>query len=213
DYSYNFDFDSFKSNPILNYAINIYNIMKAQVFYLYGEYEKGYKKLNEIENSIPILGSINSIAEYCFIHSLLLTRLFYSSDLETRSEFLDKLQDNQLKMKTWTLNCPENYYHKYLLIEAEIAGIEYKHYKASLLYDLAIIEAKKNKFIQNEGIACECASNFYFNIRKQELAQKYLLEAYRCYKEWGANSKCELMKSRYSTLLEENKFQLDLLFH
>jgi hypothetical protein len=200
-----------KSYPLQNYAISIYNIMKAQVLYLYGNYEKGYKKLTETENSIAILGSINSIAEYYFIDSLLLTRLICNSDLETRAEYFDKLKENQLKMKNWTLNCPENYYHKYLLVEAEIAGIEYKHWKASSLYDLAILEAKKNNFIQNEGIAYECASNFYFQKRNHELGQKYLLEAYRCYKTWGAVSKCEQMKSRYSELLEENKYQENIL--
>jgi hypothetical protein len=204
-------FNPNKSYPLNNYALNIFNIMNAQVLYLYGNYEKGYKKLTETENSIPILGSINSIAEYYFIDSLLLARLIFNSDLETRAEYFDKLKENQLKMKNWTLNCPENYYHKYLLVEAEIAGIEYKHWKASSLYDLAILEAKKNNFIQNEGIAYECASNFYFQKRNHELGQKYLLEAYRCYKTWGAVSKCEQMKSKYSELLEENKYQENIL--
>ena len=196
-----------KSHTLYTYGINIYNIMKAQVLYILGNYKEGYEILTEVENSISILGSLNSIAEYYFIDSLLLTKLICNSDLETRAEYFDKLKENQLKMKTWSLNCPENFYHKYLLVEAEIAGIEYKHWKASSLYDLAILEAKKNEFIQNEGIAYECASIFYFQKRNLELGEKYLLEAYRCYKEWGALAKCELMKSNFSELLVEEEFQ------
>lgn len=202
-----------KSHISKEYAINIYMIMKAQTLYLHGMYSVAVEILNQIKKSLPILGSINSIAEFNFIESILLTKLIPNSLPHLKSFYLNQVTENQIKMKNWTLNCNENFFHKYLLVEAEIAGLEYKNWKASSLYDLAILEAKKNEFIQNEGIANECASLFYFQRGNQELGQKYLLEAYRCYKEWGAISKCEWILSKYPFIIDDASIHKKQLQH
>ena len=55
-------------------------------------------------------------------------------------------------MKIWADNCPENFLHRFLLIEAEMARLRGKAIEAMYLYDSAIANAKENGFIQIEGI-------------------------------------------------------------
>jgi hypothetical protein len=59
-------------------------------------------------------------------------------------------------MKIWADNCPENFKHKYLLVQAEIARLQGQVLEAMDLYEQAIISASENEFIQHEALANEC---------------------------------------------------------
>ena len=101
------------------------------------------------------------------------------------------------------------YNQKLLEVEAEIARIEYKNWKAAKLYDESILEARKNEFVQNEAIANELAAKFWLKKKNYRFAQNYFLEAYSCYEGWGAIRKCEDLKEKYPNFITEQKIPYD----
>ncbi|MCB1141447.1 MAG: AAA family ATPase [Leptospiraceae bacterium] len=191
------------------YPIGIYKTMKAQVLYLYNQYHSALDLILEVEKILPFIAGINSVAEHNFYHSLILIALYKESDKLTRIKFIKQIKQNQIQMKIWAESCPENYLHKFLLVEAEVAALEYKNWKSAKLYDESISEARRNGFIQIEALANELAGKFWIKKKNFRFAQEYLISAYHCYESWGAVAKYENLKSQHPDLITENKVAYD----
>ena len=79
-------------------------------------------------------------------------------------------------MKKWATNSPENYRHKYLLVEAEIARVKGRDNEAAALYDAAIRAARDAEYVQNEALANELAARFYTESNEKTLARFYRMK-------------------------------------
>lgn len=186
------------------YPVGIYKTIKAQILYYYGKYDEALKIIKEVESILPFFAGINSIAEFNFYYSLILASLYKTANKQTKQDYLLQIKQNQKQMKTWAQNCPENFLHKFLLVEAEIARLEYKNWKAAKLYDEAITESKKNEFIQNEALSNELAGRFWNYKKNTHTAKEYINSAIKRYESWGAVRKIESLKSTYSDLIIDN---------
>ncbi|NEP58703.1 MAG: AAA family ATPase [Symploca sp. SIO2G7] len=118
------------------------------------------------------------------------------------SQYLEKVQSNQRKMKVWAFHAPMNFQHKYDLVEAEKSRLLGQKIEAIELYDKAISGAKENKYIQEEALANELAAKFYLDWGKEKIAAIYMQEAYYCYARWGAKAKTDDLEQRYPHLLQ-----------
>ena len=185
------------------YSLCIYYILKLQILYLYAQYRLALQYSVEAEKILPvILGLIPEVA-YNYYSSLTLVALYPEATAADQQEYWTKLETNQKQMKIWADNCPENFLHKYLLIEAEIARIKGKDLAAIEFYDRAIASATANEFIQNEALANELAAKFWLGKGKEEFAQLYLKKAHYGYQLWGAQRKVEDLEIRYPQLLTQ----------
>ncbi len=108
---------------------------------------------------------------------------------------------NQKKMKKWAGHCPENYLHKYHLVEAEIARIKRRDRRAVELYKRAIEGARKNGFFQEAALACECMARFYLDRGIAEFAGACMTQARSLYADWGAHAKVRHLEENYQALL------------
>ena len=116
-------------------------------------------------------------------------------------EYLQQLQENQKQMKIWADNCPENFLHKYLLIEAEFYRVTDDKLSAIELYDRAIKLASYNGYVHEEALANELAAKFYLKWDKEQIAQVYITNAYYAYARWGAKAKVNNLEQIYPQLL------------
>lgn len=96
---------------------------------------------------------------------------------------------NQRKMQRWAAHAPENYAHKYSLVEAELQRIQGNTERAMEWYDTAIHQAREHAYLHEEALAYEFAARFYTGRRKSHIARSYLQEARYCYYRWGATAK------------------------
>ncbi|MBF0288214.1 MAG: AAA family ATPase [SAR324 cluster bacterium] len=177
-------------------------IFKAQVLYLYGIPTEALKCLEAADMHLSSLSGTLPVANHNFYQSLILTALYFDSSPEKQQCSLEKLSANQEQMKIWVENCPENFLHEYLLVEAEIARITGKNWEAADLFDHAIISAQEEGFVQLEALANELAAQFWLSKHKSHLAKNYLTEAYYCYQSWGAKRKVQLFIKKHSDLLD-----------
>ena len=87
-----------------------------------------------------------------------------------------------------------NFSNKLELLEAENYGVHHHHYEARKCYDAAIKAARKNKFIHEQGLACEKAGLYYNSMQEHEKALEYLNQSRECYEKWGSSVKVEFIE-------------------
>lgn len=177
-------------------AICLYYIFKAEALYLYNQPIQ-LNLLEQAEEWFDYIPGTISISKHNFYYSLTLIALHPQALLEDQERYWQQLEANQQRMKAWADNCPENFLHKYLLVEAEMSRILGHWHQAIDLYDRAIASAKENEFIQNEAIANELAAKFWLERGKEEFAQLYMRKACQAYQIWGAKRKVEMLEETY----------------
>jgi signal transduction histidine kinase len=182
-------------------GIALYRTLKAQIFYLYENYTEALNAAKLTEEMLPFTIGLANESEHYFYQSLILANVIFQASPDESAEYYQKLAKNQDKMKVWVDNCPENYLHKYLLVEAERARIAGKDLEAIDLYDKAIASARENDYIQNEALANELAAKFWLAKGKEDFAQLYMQKAHYAYQLWGAKRKVEDLEEKYPHLL------------
>ncbi len=136
-----------------------------------------------------------------FYYSLTLTALYPAATAAEKKGYLKILKKNCKKLKKWSDHCPENFLHKYLLVSAEIAGIQGKEYRALAFYVRAITSARENEYTQNEAVAGELLAKFYLQRGQESLARAHIMDAYYGFPGWGANAKADALEEEYGNLV------------
>jgi signal transduction histidine kinase len=177
-----------------------YCTFKAQCLYILEQTEAALSILESIQ---PALGSIfgfTASLEYNFYHSLVLLAQFDKVADSQREEYLKTITANQAQLKKWADNCPDNFLHRWLLVEAERARVNGHNFEAVELYDSAIELAGQYEFIQNQALANELAAKFWLQKDKPKIAKLYLQEACHGYTVWGATRKVADLLETYPLL-------------
>lgn len=137
-----------------------------------------------------------------FYSSLIWVEALPQSSPSQQEAYRKLIETNQKQMQIWSENCPENWMHKYQLVEAEIARLKQEGYDAIEQYNQAIALARQHAFIQEEAIGNELLARFWLQKEKEEIAQVFLQNAHHLYKFWGANAKTQQMKATYGEVLK-----------
>ena len=200
------DFDEDKILPILisvNDGCTLFYLYFAKLFllFLFKNYTQAVESARLGELYEKNASGMVVVALTNFFYSLSLLSLYSQSSPNKQSEYMKKITYNQKRMKKWAHHCPENYQHKYDLIEAEKARVLGKPTKAMELYDRAIQGAREQGFIHEEAIAYERAAEFYLSLGREEIGQFYLKNAHHCYTRWGATAKVKDLEAEYPQIL------------
>jgi len=181
----------------------LYLICKARLLLFFERYEEALeccpvqKELFEYHHSTIV------ISEYIFIKSLILLSLYEKSGKIKKIKYLFLIKRYHNLMKIWKDNCPENFTHKHLIIDAEIKRIQRKDVEAIRLYNMAIDSARENHYISNEAIANELAARFYISRSLDSYAVFHLNQALACYRKWGFVTKVNQLENKYKNIIVE----------
>ncbi|MDI9640647.1 trifunctional serine/threonine-protein kinase/ATP-binding protein/sensor histidine kinase [Geitlerinema splendidum] len=184
-----------------DYAICHYLLLKTKILCFYGRYEEALKSAQGAEDLVgTIIGkyqvaAINfyqsiALAEYCRVHALGLD-----------NSYIQKVKSNQAQLSLWAASCPENFAHKYDLVNALLSVLLGQKTEAIELFDSAITGAEINGYLQEKALASELAGKFCLEWGKQKFAAGYIQEAYYCYEKWGAKAKIIELEKCYPQLL------------
>jgi len=177
--------------------------IKAWVLYLYNQPEAALNCIKSAEKYLPFIRGLYIQAEHNFYISLILTALYPQAAESQQADYWQTLIIAQAQMKGWADNCPENFRHNYVLINAEMARISGQTEKAMDFYDQAIDLAKTNGFIHHEALANELAAKFWLSKGKVKFAQLYMQKARHGYQHWGAKRKVEDLEKTYPGLFTD----------
>ncbi|MBD2772762.1 AAA family ATPase [Iningainema sp. BLCCT55] len=189
-------------------TVNYANIAQSMLYYLFGEYELAHFHVAQTEQYLSASSGKFLIFAHNFYYSLSLTALYTSASKSVQTQFKEKLLSLQQQMKHWANFSTENFQHKYLLVEAEIARITGNDLAAMDLYDRAIATAQEHGFIQNEALGNELAAKFWLSKGKQEFAKLYMTKAYYCYIQWEATALAQNLQVKHSTLIAQTSTAL-----
>ncbi|MGD2182783.1 trifunctional serine/threonine-protein kinase/ATP-binding protein/sensor histidine kinase [Lusitaniella coriacea] len=193
------------------YSLCFYQIFKLQALYIYGNTTAALDCALSAEKMLPfILGTLPA-TEYNFYSSLTFLAAYPEASESEKEIYRNKVEENQKSIIVWADNCPDNFLHKYLLIEAEIAHLWGSNSEAIDYYNRAIESAKANGFVQNEALGNELAAKFWFQEDKPKYAKVHLQEAYYSYRRWGATRKVESLEERYPYLRNPSSGNMNLL--
>ncbi len=97
----------------------------------------------------------------------------------------------------WALDCRENFAHKLLLIEAELARARNDDAAAMELFAQAIEAADEAGFSVCEALANELYARFWAARKQKQLASNFIRDAWYHYRRWGAEGKCRQLEARW----------------
>ena len=199
---HNFQESCFLEDPRINsFILCFYRILKLQSLYLYEEYAEALRSAEEAEKMLAYIPGTLPEAEHNFYFSLALSALYPTASKEEQQQYREKLKSNQTLMKLWAENCPENFRHKYLLVEAEIARIEGKNWHAVECYRQGVEEAEKYEFLQHKALGNELLAKFWLRQGEEKAAKVYMTDAHYTYQLWGAHGKVRDLQRQYPTLI------------
>ena len=92
---------------------------------------------------------MNLVAEYYYYYSLSLLAFYPNSSSDEQTDYLKIIEVNQEKMKKWAEHAPENFLHKYLLVEAEKSTVSAPKRRAANEKLVRVrVESSKNRLTQ-----------------------------------------------------------------
>ncbi|PJZ69662.1 serine/threonine protein kinase [Leptospira perolatii] len=185
------------------FPVCLFKILKSKLLLIYGESLLALRELDESEGMLAYISGQVSVEEHSFLHSLAMAANYKVSSQEQKAKFIERIKKNQQKLKLLAVTAPENFEHKYLLVEAELARLEYKNWKAGKTYEQAIHLAGRNEFWNDEALACELAARFWLSKSSIKVASLYLNDAYQRYGRWGAVQKQNLLKAKHPEFIRE----------
>ncbi|CBN54342.1 trifunctional serine/threonine-protein kinase/ATP-binding protein/sensor histidine kinase [Kamptonema sp. PCC 6506] len=183
------------------YELAVLYVSKLILCYLFQKWESAKDVADSTKQYLAAAPGSFKVTVFHFYDSL--TQLAVLSDIQglEREQILQRVQENQAKLKNWAEHAPVNFLHKWQLVEAEKFRVLGQKIEAIELYDKAIALAKENGYIQEEAMANELAAKFYLAWGKEKIAQAYAIEAYYCYTRWGAKAKVIELEKCYPQLL------------
>ncbi|QRG67513.1 helix-turn-helix transcriptional regulator [Brevibacillus choshinensis] len=180
-----------------------YYTYKTQIHFLFGHYQEAIGFAEKAREYLKYSTHLLHVPELVFYQSLAIAAECQSFSPPARSKHLKVLRKNIRQMKKWAESCPDNFLHKYLLMEAERARIDGRDQAAMDLYDQAIQSAKEQQYVRNEAIACELAAAFYLSRKKERFAGTYLTQSLQAFHQWGATEKVKQLRETYPQLQQE----------
>lgn len=171
-------------------GITVYNLRKAEIYYLYGEFSKANEYILKTEADIQSIMGLQYTVRFTMLKALINAKLGLS------------IKPYMKKMKMWSEVNADNYLHLYTIMEG-LQLDQKNNLKMSLnKYNQAIEFAKENLWYRDQALANELACNLLIKNNMNVAALGYFNESIRLYSYWGANAKINDMNEKYSNLIE-----------
>ena len=190
-------------------AIFIVYFNKLFLCYLFYEYAQAVENSMMAERYLVQITGTPLGPIYCLYDSLARLSTYFESSAQVQEEILNNVAVNQERMLYWAQYAPNNYLHKYHLVQAETARVLGQLLEAEEFYEQAIQRARDNEYLQEEALAYELAAKFYLERGREKIAQLYMQEAHYCYERWGAMAKVKDLETRYPQFFPQS---LDVAF-
>lgn len=181
-------------------GISNYHIYKAEIHLLYNDAEGALEHVTEQEKLMSSVMSLPQLVRIHIVSFLVRSMMLRKVKKLEQDKMLEKMKQSLEKMNTWVKNCPENFEHLRLLMNAELVGFSGNIQEALSYYERSITNANKNNFRRDEAMANEMAARFLLHLHLPKAAEGYLQDAHYLYYRWGALRKVSEMEENYPLL-------------
>ncbi|HEY9700942.1 MAG TPA: serine/threonine protein kinase, partial [Allocoleopsis sp.] len=182
-------------------GLHYFYFHKMIICYLFGENDQALINAQEAEKYLDAVTGMINVPMFYFYDALIRLAIYPKLDSIEKAKYWEKIEYNQEKIEVYATHSPENFLHKFYLIEAEKLRVMNQNVQALEAYKQAIILAADNNYINEEAIAQELITKVYLSLGKVKVAQTYMIDAYYNYANWGAKAKIEQLEKTYPQLL------------
>ncbi|MBF0327623.1 MAG: serine/threonine-protein kinase PknK, partial [Nitrospirae bacterium] len=176
-----------------------YLLAKAQIFYLTGKYQEAITAASEMEDNIKAMIGKFDLGEFYIYYALSITSLYASADRKKQKAYFERLKQIKDKLRLYADNCPDNFKHIELLVDAEMSALKVGKQKTISMYESAIELAVKNGYLHHAAMVYERAALHSEAEGMKITAGLYRDEAIKGYRRWGAHSKVSAMQASGET--------------
>ncbi|WP_370298951.1 AAA family ATPase, partial [Pontibacterium sp.] len=185
-------------------AACLLHMYKAQLHYMFGEYEAASLHGMEGEQLISSIHGTYSQPWLHYISAMAQLAVLRDTNVIQQPARVRHIRKIMRLTKGWAQQCPENHLHHYLMLQAEMARVQKRYTRAMALYDQAIDAFKDSEMSLDLAQAYERAALLYLEWSKSKIGRAYLQDALKIYQTMGASAKVEQMLQVYAD-------QMDLL--
>lgn len=121
---------------------------------------------------------------------------------EEQERWRAELDGHHAFLRNLAAGCPANFLAPEALVSAEVSRLRGHAEEAMEHYERALRAARETGFIQYAALAGELAARFYRSRGLRTIADAYLEEAWRAYREWGAEAKLRQLEQLHPHLKE-----------
>jgi histidine kinase len=182
-------------------ALYYLHLHKLILCYLFGNYPHALQNATLAAKYVTNVPGQPIVPHFYFYDSLVRLAMYPSFSEPQQNLVLKQVQANQKKIRFWAKHSPDNYKHKYELVEAEKARVLGQNMKAMEYYDRAIQGANEQGYIQEEALANELAALFYLSRGRKKIAKTYMTDSYYGYIRWGSSAKVKILDEKYPQLI------------
>ena len=180
-------------------------LLRGILLYLFGRYEAALESLEEARAFERGVWGMVYEPYAIFFDTLCRARIFQTLDESGRKKALKKMEVGLTQFGARARRSPGMYRHKELLLMAEIERAKGRQGQAALLYGRSVELAREGAFTLEEGLANECAAEFYESLQHNRLWGFNLAEAYLAYRRLGCDGKAALLARAYRSQIYEGE--------
>jgi PAS domain S-box-containing protein len=180
-----------------------YWMLKLKARFLSGDYAEALAAAGKVK--VLLWTSVAQIQQldYFYYAALTVAACYENASADQQQGWRELLTLHRERLREWAENYPPTFADKHALVLAEIARLEGRNLEAMRHYEQAILLAREQGFIQNEGLAYEVAARFYSARGLETIAHAYLRNTRNCYDRWGALGKVKQLDELYPHLHKE----------
>jgi len=182
--------------------------LQFQWYFWSEQTENAWLAFKAAETSLAQLSGFIVLLEHRFMAALLACQQLQNIDNSNKVSDKDKVEYQEAialslkELKELCALCPENFEHKYLLLQAEHGrGLNQSIEALAPLYEAAIASAAKNEFLQYQALANELYAAFWLDKKLPKTAVSHIQEAQNLYQHWGCIIKVNKLSERYESML------------
>lgn len=177
--------------------------------YLLGDFELAALMAEKSRKVKDVSPGVYEVIEQAFYDGLTSIALaFASKSVKEGKKWTFLYKQSKAKLKKWSKVGRQNCLHKFLLLKAEGLSLEgqkgrvenKREEQITSLYQLAIVESRKQRYIQDTAIAYERLGEHYIRNGATTEADACLVRAYSLFKAWGATAKQIELERRFPFL-------------
>jgi predicted ATPase/class 3 adenylate cyclase/GAF domain-containing protein len=154
-----------------------------------------------IDDNFNVVMGMAFSAYYKPYQSLALIGLFPRMSIGAGRAAMRTIRRNQRHLRSWSRNAPENYLHKWVLVNAELARLGGRELEAERAYQESIELASRHGALPDEALAHELAGEFELARGRVTAGLAHLTEARDAYRHWGSLAWIDHLDRRHAEVI------------
>lgn len=183
------------------FGICNFHICKLILAYLFGDLPGALHHVEAVRPYAAGMTGLLHVPVYRFYGALAQLARYRLADEEERSGLLAKVEETLALFEHWARHCPENFLHKWRIIQGERAAVLGETVMARAYFNEALRAAGEYDYTQEEALAYELVGRLWLGEGEPEIAGFFLAKARHRYEVWGAWAKARDLSETYRGIL------------